>query len=105
MCCQSVEELLECVNVVWGGGYHTYSVIHLVYLSGELCAVTAHLVLGVVLLLWQGCRKGVQCLRASADRYAVWCVVLVQDILVGLLRLRQVSGRIQHERQPELRGR
>jgi len=28
-----------------------------------------------------------------------------QDILVGLLRLRQVSGRIQHERQTELRGR
>lgn len=28
-----------------------------------------------------------------------------QDILVGLLRLRQVAGRQQQERQPELKGR
>jgi hypothetical protein len=28
-----------------------------------------------------------------------------QDVLVGLLRLRQVSGRSVKERQPELRGR
>jgi hypothetical protein len=28
-----------------------------------------------------------------------------QDVLVGLLRLRQVSGRSDKERQPELRGR
>jgi hypothetical protein len=32
-------------------------------------------------------------------------VLSLQDVLVGLLRLRQVSGRIQHERQAELRGR
>jgi hypothetical protein len=35
----------------------------------------------------------------------VVAVALLQDVLVGLLRLRQVSGRVQQERQPELRGR
>jgi hypothetical protein len=40
-----------------------------------------------------------------ADACNFGMVVCVQDVLVGLLRLRQASGRIQHERQPELRGR
>lgn len=49
-------------------------------------------------------------LPATAACYC-WLLLLLllfvptQDILVGLLRLRQVSGRIQQERQPELRGR
>lgn len=36
---------------------------------------------------------------------ATTTAALLQDVLVGLLRLRQVSGRVQQERQPELRGR
>ena len=42
---------------------------------------------------------------AVAAAAATTTAALLQDVLVGLLRLRQVSGRVQQERQPELRGR
>lgn len=42
---------------------------------------------------------------AVAGAAATTTAALLQDVLVGLLRLRQVSGRVQQERQPELRGR
>jgi UDP-N-acetylmuramyl pentapeptide synthase len=41
----------------------------------------------------------------AAAAAATTTAALLQDVLVGLLRLRQVSGRVQQERQPELRGR